>query len=176
MYIRLIHENLKGFGLAALLAGLAVSGGAQTYTATDLGTVLPSSINSALQITGNNFATGDGFLYSNGSIIDIVGRLSGQGSQAASINVNAQITGASRATAANGGLPHTFLYSGGTMTDLGTLPGGSESQGNAINASGQIVGWSQTGSGKTHAFLYSKGAYTDLGPVPGASDSQATWV
>jgi probable HAF family extracellular repeat protein len=160
-----------GFGLA-LLAGFAVDGGAQTYTAIDLGTVSPNSINNALQVAGTNFTTGNGFLYTNGMQVNL-GSFAGAGSTAASVNINGQVTGNSRATSANGGLPHTFLYSGGVLTDLGTLPGGSESQGNSINNSGQITGWSQTGIGKpTLAFIWSNGTYTNLGPVPGGSDSQ----
>jgi probable HAF family extracellular repeat protein len=169
--LKLSYINAKGFGLA-LLAGFAVNGGAQTYTAIDLGTVSPNSINNALQVAGTNFTTLNGFLYTNGTQVNL-GSLAGAGSSAASVNINGQVTGNSRSTPANGALPHTFLYSGGVMTDLGTLPGGSESQGNSINSSGQITGWSQTGVGKpTLAFIWSNGTYTNLGPVPGGSDSQ----
>jgi probable HAF family extracellular repeat protein len=169
--LKLSYINAKGFGLA-LLAGFAVNGGAQTYTAIDLGTVSPNSINNALQVAGTNFTTLNGFLYTNGTQVNL-GSLAGAGSSAASVNINGQVTGNSRSTPANGALPHTFLYSGGVMTDLGTLPGGSESQGNGINSSGQITGWSQTAVGKpTLAFIWSNGTYTNLGPVPGGSDSQ----
>jgi probable HAF family extracellular repeat protein len=169
--LKLSYINAKGFGLA-LLAGFAVNGGAQTYTAIDLGTVSPNSINNALQVAGNNFTTGNAFLYTNGTQVNL-GSLAGAGSSAASVNINGQVTGNSRSTPTNGALPHTFLYIGGVMTDLGTLPGGSESQGNSINSSGQITGWSQTGVGKpTLAFIWSNGTYTNLGPVPGGSDSQ----
>lgn len=174
---KLIYTTFKGIGLAALLVCAAGNSRAQTYTAIDLGAVLPSGINNGLQVTGNNFNTLDGFLYSNGSLIDI-GALGSEGSQAFAINGSGQITGtSSTATQSQIGLPHAFLYSGGTLKDLGTLPGGGESQGNGINSSGQVVGWSQTSVvGDVHAFLYSGGTLTDLGPVPGESSSQATGI
>jgi probable HAF family extracellular repeat protein len=142
--LKLSYKNAKGFGLA-LLAGFAVNGGAQTYTAIDLGTVSPNSINNALQVAGNNFTTGNAFLYTNGTQVNL-GSLAGAGSSAASVNINGQVTGNSRSTPTNGALPHTFLYIGGVMTDLGTLPGGSEQRANH-----RVV---PNRSRKTHACIY----------------------
>src|ERR1017187_6600077 len=132
MNIKSVCSKVRGLGLAALLVGFAANGVAQTYTAIDLGTVLPNAIDNSGQVAGNNFTTLDGFLYTGGVLVDI-GALGTAGSQAYSINNKGQIVGLSSTTTnSKAGLPHAFLYSG-TMLDLGTFSGTGESQANGVN-------------------------------------------
>lgn len=124
------------------------------------------AINNLGQITGFSY-TADGdyhtFLYSNGVMTDIDGRL-GKGSMGFSINDVGQITGDSGSRA--------FIYSNGVMSDIGTL-GGAYSYGYDINNLGQVTGHANTTDGSLHAFLYSDGVMTDLNAL---IDPQLGWV
>lgn len=178
-------NGLTGFGIAALLAGIAVNAHAQAYTAIDLGSIisaLPSGfvssssaagINSGGQVVGSSYSAVEGFkafLYSSGTVTELGTLTGGLNSYARAINASGQIVGAADTP---GGSYHAFLYSAGSMTDLGTLPGGAASYAYAINTSGQVAGYSDTTGGTQHAFLYTAGVMTDLGALPGGSASYA---
>ena len=130
------------------------------------------AINTSGQVTGFS-DSGDflfhrhPFLFSNGSMIDIVGP--GLGGTGDAINAVGQVTGSLLVA---GNHNHAFLYSNGVTTDLGALTNLTESVGISINSSGQIAGRSYvvTSNGairQEHAFLYSNGTMIDLTPLGG---------
>src|SRR5579864_480337 len=190
----------KGEGMKRLVAIIfvfcALSGFAQKYTVTDLGTLGGSfafaiGINDSGEVVGYSaFAnpppgygySSHAFLYSNGTMTDL-GTLGGASSYAEGINGSGEVVGSSYILTGNifGDLnSHAFLYSNGMMKDLGTLGSPyddlSDSFAQAINASGQVVGGSNLPGDirnyTSHAFLYSNGAMKDLGTL-GASTSYA---
>ena len=135
---------------------------AQTYTATDLGTLGGDSsealaINNPGQVVGyattvpGSDALEHPFVWSNGQMIDITGTFG----RATGVNNSGTVTGFAF------GLPqtsntHAFSYVSGILKDLGTLPGGGTapfSEANAINGSGVIVGTS-----KSQGMIYENGA------------------
>jgi probable HAF family extracellular repeat protein len=147
-----------------------LTGVAQQYTATDIGTlggstVSGTGINASGQVTGFSSTTGNrathAFVFSAGTMQDL-GTLGGTTSQASGINASGQVTGF--AQLAGDTAQHAFIYSNGVMQDLGTL-GGANSGGNGINDSGEVTGFSETRNG-SHAFLYSDGSLQDLGTLP----------
>ncbi|MGH7182096.1 MAG: hypothetical protein ACREJN_08975, partial [Nitrospiraceae bacterium] len=75
------------------------------------------------------------FLYSNGTMKNLLGTLGGVENQAYGINDAGQVVG----RAIFGNSYHAFLYSNGTIMDLGTL-GGNQSIARGINDAGQVVG------------------------------------
>src|SRR5579864_2466778 len=185
----------KGEGMKRLVAIIfvfcALSGFAQKYTVTDLGTLGGSfafaiGINDSGEVVGYSaFAnpppgygySSHAFLYSNGMMKDL-GTLGSpcddlSDSFAKAINASGQVVGGSNLPGdIRNYTSHAFLYSNGTMTDLGTL-GGTSSYANGINDSGQVVGVSSLpGDSAYHAFLYNNGAMKDLGTL-GASTSSA---
>ncbi len=152
------------------------SGGATTYSVTDLGTLGGSSstgyaINDNGQVTGDSTladgTTTHAFLYSNGKMTDLH-TLGGTSSSGRSINNSGQITGYSLNS---NGKSRAFLYSGGAMSALITL-GGDSAWGYGINNSGQVTGESfATGSLAAQPFLYSSGTITNLGNIGGDGGS-----
>jgi probable HAF family extracellular repeat protein len=141
-------------------------------------------INASGQVTGyatilrttDNHSFSHAFLYSNGTMIDLVpfsftGKYDGDNqSDGSAINTLGQITGGINDT---DGSYHAFLYSNGIMKDLGNL-GGTYNDGLGVNDSGQITGIAST-SGGNRAFLYSGGTMTNLGTL-GGSYSQGNSV
>jgi len=179
--------------VAIIFVFCALSGFAQKYTVTDLGTLGGSfafaiGINDSGEVVGYSaFAnpppgygySSHAFLYSNGTMTDL-GTLGGASSYAEGINGSGEVVGSSYILTGNifGDLnSHAFLYSNGMMKDLGTLGSPyddlSDSFAQAINASGQVVGGSNLPGDirnyTSHAFLYSNGTMTDLGTLGGTS-------
>jgi len=192
MNMKSVSSKLRGIGLAALVMSVAAGAGAQTYTATDLGTLPGGSYSSATGINNSGQVVGHAevststfgqhpFLYSGGTMIDL-GTLPGACGcytfeSATGINNSGQIVGNSDYQNSFGS-SHPFLYSGGTMIDLGTLPDtyAPTSYAYSLNDTGQVAGWSNTGSVAnvaSHAFLYSDGVMTDLGTLKGGPSSFA---
>src|SRR6185295_7921417 len=103
------------------------------------------------------------FLYSNGTMGNLLGTLGGVENQAYGINNAGQVVGtASR---------HAFVYSNNTITDLVTL---GANQALDINDTGQVAGESFT-TNAHYVFLYSNGTMTDLGNLGGTySQAQGT--
>ena len=160
---------LYGNGQMTNLNSLVTSG-------SSLGTLAyANAINNNGQIIGELAPNGVydqfAFLYSNGSVTELVDPLGGDGdsTHANDINDSGEVVG--YMTTADGEASDAFLYSNGTMTDLGTLLRGldgtvSDSEATAINSSGQVLGYVNTYNGSTfgsYAFLYSNGTITNLG-------------
>jgi probable HAF family extracellular repeat protein len=164
-----------------VISGASVQ--AQTFTATNLGTLGAASgtvaygINNSGQVVGLS-GTGQpvcgtcafyylqqiyGFLWSNG-IMTSLGTPSGLNSVAYGINNSGQVVGNYNIPGPYGQFSGSFFYSGGTNVIL--KAGGSAT---AVNNSGQIAG------SAGNAFLYNAGVFTDLGTL-GGSGSTATAV
>ena len=105
------------------------------------------------------------FLYSNGTMTDLLGTLGGNLSRAYGINDSGQVVGESLTPS---GYYRAFRYSNGTMGDLGTL-GGNWSIAYAINELGEVVGQSEfvplSSNEARHAFLFGNNGMTDLGTL-----------
>jgi probable HAF family extracellular repeat protein len=125
------------------------------------GAAYGTAINDAGETTGL-LASGDAFVESNGSVVDI-GALSRQSWSAGyGINNAGAIAGYSMIAP---GVFHAFVWSPATgYTDLGTL-GGTNSYAMSINDTGQIAGNAQLASGYSHAVLWSGGVIHDLGTL-----------
>jgi len=127
MNTKLVSNRFRGLGLAALVASVALSAGAQTYTAFDLGmlpggtTTTANGINNVAQVVGIASVPGGNyhaFLYGGGTITDFY-TFGGASSAAIGINDSGQVVG--YADIANG-TPYAFLYSGGALINLGHAP------------------------------------------------------
>lgn len=142
--------------------------GQTTYTVTDLGTLggtfsASDNVNQRGAMAGISTFLGDtvlrGWLWNEGSLIDLGSLPAGPNNLATNVNNRLQITGVSdgaattvdsNATCWNANdskVPdaldgHAYVWSGGMITDLGTL-GGKSSRGSWINNHGQIAGVSQ---------------------------------
>jgi probable HAF family extracellular repeat protein len=154
---------------------LASVASAQSYTVTDLGTLLGDSTSAGAALNGAGEVVGflsttvqHGFLWSAGrGMLDLPPLPGGNFSIAVGINAGGVVAGTS--TTKNGGNDHAVLWINGKIQDLGTLPGGTASLGSAINASRQVAGGSDTGTTSTHAILWTKtGGMQDLGVLGGA--------
>jgi len=154
-----------------LIASLA---SAQSYTVTDLGTLLGDSTSAGAALNGTGEVVGflsptvqHGFLWSAGrGMLDLPPLPGGNFSVAVGINAGGVVAGTS--TTKNGGNDHAVLWINGRVQDLGTLPGGTASVGSAINASRQVAGGSDAGTTSTHATLWTKtGGMQDLGVLGG---------
>lgn len=152
--------------MAALLPLAAF---AQTYTATDLGTIRHDSarvhgINSAAQAVGaSGFPHGADthafFWQRQGGMRDLGTLPGGDYSAAFGINDSGQVAGTSNTADSM----HAFSWSSASgLQDLGTLPGANASQAFAINNHGQVAGASGT-----HAVIWSNGTIQDLGTLGG---------
>ena len=154
--------------LVPMLLSLAFTGGAQTYTVSDLGTLGGNSsgaraINATGQIAGYAFSSStqsNAFLYKNAKIINL-GTLGGTTAIGLAINSSGQVAGYS--TLSDGSY-RAFISNKGKLTSVGTL-GGNYSDAEGMNDSGQVTGASATVSGATHPYLYSNGVLTDLGTL-----------
>jgi len=133
---------------------------AQSYTAVDLGAFIPTAINDAGTVVGDNNSSGNAFAYSNGTLTNL-----GLG-QAFSINDAGTIAGSYNGVAST--------YSNGTWAQLGVSSGTAS----GINNTDTVVGKAATGKvsyfgfSENHAFSYSNGIMTDLGTL-GGTDSSA---
>ena len=171
------QQLLKAAMVMAFLSWLAGNVWGQVrFTVTDLGTLpgyssqsYATGINNSGQVVGYSQASSGAihaFLYSNGSMTDLLGTLGGNYSLAAGINDNGQVVGY-----ITGDKPFVKNINGGMSYGWGA--GGAT----AINNSGQIVGGGYP-SGEAHAYLYSPsiGSLTDLGALGGPSESVANAI
>jgi probable HAF family extracellular repeat protein len=177
--------------LAAMLVvfGLVGVAHAQSYSVTDLGTLVggsfsyPLGLNNSGQVVGysdmaNNSAS-HAFLYSSGSMTDL-GTLGGQYSYPQTnsgpvINDVGQVVGTAQDLNGNS---QAFLYSAGTMRNLSL--GGTYSFPVKMNSAGQVIGYSETPERDSKAFLYTpsgnSGTLTALNLPDGGNYSYATDV
>ncbi len=170
---------------------LAPCAAAQTYTATDLGTLHAGSarihgVNESGQAVGasghpHGADTHAFFWQKQGGIRDLGTLPGGDYSSAFAINDSGVVVGTSNTSTSM----HAFSWTSAQgLTDLGTLPGTNASSALAINNQGQIVG-----SSGGHAALWSGGTFriwvrlaarpvkrmvsTILGAVVGVSDTSS---
>jgi len=135
--------------------------------------LFPTAINNRGQATGlgAKFPGENGFLYSNGTTIDIGTVAGGRTSRPFAMNESGEITGVYTAVNERS---KAFRYSSGVIRDLGTL-GGNESIGFGINSSGDVVGDAQLVDGHFHAFVHKDGKMVDLGALD-KTDSDASTI
>jgi probable HAF family extracellular repeat protein len=157
--------------ISFLASCLASSAAAQTYTATDLGTLHAGSarvhgVNDSGQAVGasghpHGADTHAFFWQKQGGIRDLGTLPGGDYSAAYAINDSGLVVGTSNMATTM----HAFSWTSAQgLTDLGTLPGTNASSALAINNQGQIVG-----SSGDHAALWSGGGIQDLGTLGGAT-------
>ena len=157
--------------IISFLASCPPSAAAQTYTATDLGTLRAGSarvhgVNDSGQAVGasghpHGADTHAFFWQKQGGIRDLGTLPGGDYSAAYAINDSGVVVGTSNTATTT----HAFSWTSAQgLTDLGTLPGANASSALAINNQGQIVG-----SSGDHAALWSGGTIQDLGTLGGAS-------
>lgn len=105
-----------------------------------------------------------GFLYRNGSMIDLgsLGRESG----AHGVNNKSEVVGSSKDNLARF---RAFRWAEGRMESLGTL-GAEASNARAINDHSWIVGNAETANGNQHGFLYADGEMLDLNELVSERD------
>jgi probable HAF family extracellular repeat protein len=128
------------------------------------------SINDHGQISGTyTDASGSHvFLYSGGSLVDLMPGISSFVTGTRTINSSGAVAGNFQPGAAQ----HGFLYVNGTATDIGSL-GSEYTVTTAVSNAGKVTGISGTASGERHAFIYSGasgssgGGFKDLGTLGG---------
>ena len=154
-----------------LASCLATGAAAQTYIATDLGTLRAGSarvhgVNDSGQAVGasghpHGADTHAFFWQKQGGIRDLGTLPGGDYSAAYAINDSGVVVGTSNTATTT----HAFSWTSAQgLTDLGTLPGANASSALAINNQGQIVG-----SSGDHAALWSGGTIQDIGTLGGAT-------
>jgi probable HAF family extracellular repeat protein len=156
-------------GWTAVIAVLSTGAWAQTYTATDLGTLRPGSarvhaVNAAGQAVGGSgyphgAETHAFFWQKRGGIRDLGTLAGGDYSAAFGINDAGTVVGTSNVATSM----HAFIWTSAQgLRDLGTLPGANASAAFAINNQGQIAG-----SSGAHAALWTGDTIQDLGTLGG---------
>jgi probable HAF family extracellular repeat protein len=167
--------NTKLLMIAVMVSFLAFwhapSAKAQTYSATDLGTLHAGSarvhgVNASGQAVGasghpHGAETHAFFWQKTGGIRDLGTLPGGDYSAAFAINDSGIVVGTSNTSTST----HAFSWTRTQgLSDLGTLPGVNASSALAINNQGQIAG-----SSGGHAALWSGGSIQDLGTLGGAT-------
>jgi probable HAF family extracellular repeat protein len=125
------------------------------------------SINDHGQISGT-YSDANGshvFLYSSGSLVDLMPGISSFVTGTRTINSSGVVAGNFQPD----GAQHGFLYVNGTATDIGSL-GGGYTVTTAISNSGKVTGISGTASGERHAFIYTSGSGGSGSSVGGFKD------
>jgi len=132
-------------------------------------------INSSDQIVGTrDLISGPivgrrGYLFQNGTYLDLGNVLNSTEVEALAINNSAQVCGYSNN--ANEGPLRAFLWQQGRMQAL-TLPLGKHAVANDLNNNSEIVGWMGDLPGR-NAFLWRDGVGSDLGRPEGAFAAEA---
>jgi probable HAF family extracellular repeat protein len=107
------------------------------------------------------------FLFSGGSMLDLMTLPDGFVSQATALNDAGDVVGDSDTV---NGEVHAFLYHNGSMIDLDT-PGSFFSTAAGVNGARDVIGQVFTPEFSFHAFLYRNGSMTDIGTLGGANTS-----
>ena len=163
--------NTKLLMIAAIVCFFSGRIRAQTYTATDLGTLRAGSarihgVNESGQAVGGSghphgAETHAFFWQQQGGMRDLGTLPGGDYSSAFALNDSGVVVGTSNTSTST----HAFSWTPAQgLQDLGTLPGANASSALAINNQGQIVG-----SSGDHAALWSGGNIQDLGTLGGAT-------
>jgi probable HAF family extracellular repeat protein len=167
------------FGMWAAMALISAPlAAAQSYTATDLGTLgggnyaIPQSISDSGAVVG--YATlsngiQHAFVWTSKTGMQDIGTLDGLAAQSAARGINNSGEAIGFSYLADGKTYHAFLWTRDTgMHDLGTL-GGTDSAASGINDAGEVVGGASLADGfSSHAFLWTTaGGMEDLGTLGG---------
>ena len=143
-------------------------GFSQNYITTDLGLggrdhSWARDVNESGDVVGWVQTTPNyGFLYTEGSMINLSIFNDGRRTSAFGVNNTKNVVGQAQSAT---GEDYAFLYNGIEMKDIGTL-GGDYGWAIDINNKGSIVGQARTASGEDHAFFYD-GIMTDLDTLGG---------
>jgi probable HAF family extracellular repeat protein len=126
------------------------------------------ALNEAGQVAGTLSPDGAGFLWDDGTTVEIAPLVPGGYLDVTGLSDAGHVIGSGWAGPA---VAHAFVWHDGETTDLGTLPGDTQSRAVDVNARGEVVGISYDDAGAVRGFLWRGGEMQDLGGF-GAGDTR----